>query len=282
MSPLRILWVASALVAHSGCFRLDPLLYVPERLDAYLLAPEGDFPEETVSAERIEPVWIPVPDEEVVLGAVYIQAQVQPPRGYVIFSHGKGGNLDTTMPRLKRYANIGYDVLGYDYRGFGVSTDVAPSEAGLERDGQAVVAYMRGRVPEAELFYAGQSFGTAPATQAAVLAPPRALILEAGFASVAHFTEETTNMDLPQSFVSEDGWDTAARLAKLQVPVLLLHGTKDDLIRPSHMAKNFAAANGPKEQHLIEGGGHSDLPQFMGPGWGELIHAFVDHRLGGP
>ena len=40
-----------------------------------------------------------------------------------------------------------------------------------------------------------------------------------------------------------------------------------------------AAANDPKEKHLIAGGHHSDLPEVMGAGYGDVIHAFVDPRL---
>lgn len=275
----RMLWLAVAAVGLSGCFKLDPFLYVPERVDAYVLEPEGATPEETVSADRIQPLWIPVPGEEVTLGAVYVTANVQPPLGYVIFFHGKGGNLDTTMKRIKRLANLGYDCLGYDYRGWGASTNAPITEAALERDGQAVVAYMRGRVPADQLFYAGQSFGTATATQAAAVTPPRVLILESGFSSLENFMRDSSEMDMAQTFLSHDGWNTAERLRGIEVPVLLMHGTADDLIRPSHMEVNYAAAAGPKERHLIEGAGHSDVPEVMGDDYGALVRAYVAPHL---
>lgn len=276
---MRILAAVTALLL-SGCFKLDPFLYVPERVSQYVLDPNGATPEETVTADRIEPVTIPVSGEDIQLGAAYIRANVQPPLGYVIFFHGKGGNLDTTMKRLKRYANLGYDCLGYDYRGWGMSTDVPPTEAGLERDGQAVVAYMRGRVPPDQLFYAGQSFGTATATQAAAVTPPRALIIESGFASIAEFEAESTSMDLPQTFISADGWDTAARLKTITVPTLFFHGTDDDLIRPTHMQINYdASTSARKEKHLVEGASHSDVPEVMGQAYADAIHAFIAPAL---
>jgi hypothetical protein len=45
------------------------------------------------------------------------------------------------------------------------------------------------------------------------------------------------------------------------------------------MEINFAAANDPKEKHLIEGAHHSDIPETMGAAYGDLIHAFVAPTL---
>jgi len=272
----------SALLFCTGCFRLDPFLYVPEKVDHYVLDPAGASPEETVTADRIHPLTL-VTDDGESLGAVYIDAPFQPPAGYVIFFHGKGGNLDTTMPRIKRYANLGYDCLGYDYRGWGVSTGT-PSEAGMGHDGQAAIQYLQDRLGPLgklnKLFYAGQSLGGATSTQAATLAAPKALILESTFSSLAEFTAESTQMDFSETFLSDGSWDTAGRLhAMTGVPVLILHGTDDDLIRPEHAQKNYAAANEPKQLWIQQGGGHSDLPQVMGAAYGEMIHAFVDPRL---
>lgn len=279
--------LAASAVLLSGCgagYKLDWFLYVPERVDSYALRPQGRTPEETVTADRIEPIPLGAikTEDGVSLGAVYVKASEQPPRGYLIFFHGKGGNLDSTMPRLKRYANLGYDTLGFDYRGFGMSSDVEITEAGIGLDGRAALAYMKERLGPANserLFLAGQSFGTAPATQLAEVEPPRCLIIESGFASLGEFTSESTQMDFPREFITRDGWYTYKRLRNVHVPVLVLHGLNDDLIRPDHARINSANANEPKRLELIEGGGHSDLPEVMGQGYADLLHAFVEEAI---
>ena len=89
----RIAVAALALAALPACFKLDPFLYTPQRTDHYELHPEGQDPESTIEAGQIrEPFFITV-DEQVRLGAVYVQATVQPPRAYAIFFHGKGPHL---------------------------------------------------------------------------------------------------------------------------------------------------------------------------------------------
>ncbi len=270
-------------LALAACMKLDPFLYMPERVASYVFAAAGDSPEETVDPAQLHPFDVTA-DDGALIKAIYVDSTEQPPRGYVVFFHGKGGNLDTTMPRLKRYANLGYDTIGFDYRGWGASSDIAPTEAGIAFDGQAIVSAAKGRfgMPADRLFYAGQSFGTASATQATELAPSRALVIESGFASLAEFARESTQMDVPQSFYSKDTWDTASRLAGIHVPVLILHGSADAEIRYTHAEINYAAANEPKLLHIEPGGGHADLPEVMGQRYADLIHSFVAPTLAPP
>ncbi|HLL53339.1 MAG TPA: alpha/beta hydrolase [Myxococcaceae bacterium] len=282
MRASLLLALCLLLPACGGGAKLDWFLYVPERLERYTLPNEGKFPEETVERSRIEELRLRT-DDGVTLGAVYVRANEQPPRGYVLFFHGKGGNLDRTMPRLNRYANLGYDTLGIDYRGFGVSDDVPITEAGIDLDGKAAVKYLSERAGGTDrLFYAGQSFGTAPATQRALAQPAQALIIESGFASLDEFNRQSTRLDYPQTFITRDRWATSECLKDIHLPVLILHGDADDLIRPSHAEVNYAAANEPKQKVIVPGGGHSDLPEVMGDAYGDLIHAFVEGAFAAP
>jgi len=281
----RAFALAAALLALPGCgrpARLDWFLYVPTRVDAYVLDPNGSTPETTVSAGQIEELTLRT-DDGVDLGAVWLRASVQPARGAVLFFHGKGGNLDSSFPRLKRWANLGYDAMGFDYRGFGRSSDVEISEPGIDLDGFAVVRAVKARAGALDrVFYAGQSLGCAPAAQRSIAEPSAALVIESGFASLAAFKDDSTQMDWPQEFITDDRWDTSARLRELTVPVLILHGTADDLIRPYHAHLNDAAAHDPKQLVLVEGGSHSDLPEVLGQGYAELMHGFVDQWIPPP
>ena len=93
-------------------------------------AAEGSTPEETVAPEQIEPVELVV-DGQVRLGAAYVKATQQPPRAYVLYFHGICCNLNQHIARPKGLANLGYDVLVFDYRGWGTSSDLEPTEPGL-------------------------------------------------------------------------------------------------------------------------------------------------------
>ena len=271
-----------ALLSLTGCFSLDPFLYTPGRVEKYVLNPQGETPEETVTADRIEPVTIVV-NEQVSLGAAYLKGNEQPPRAYVIFFHGKGGTLDSALARTKRWANLGYDVLVFDYRGWGASTNITPTEAGILEDTLAARTWMLERIGPANanrLVFYGQSLGTATVTQLAEKEAPTVLILESAFASIHDFETDSSGMDFPVGFIAKARWNTVDRIRNVHVPVLLVHGLADDFVRPEFSRKIYANANDYKQLELIEGAGHSDIPQTMGgANYAALIHAFIGNFI---
>jgi uncharacterized protein len=280
---VRAIPLAGLLLALTGCLSVDPVIYGAVRADRYALSPEGSSPEETVSADRIEPVSIVVSDQ-VTLGAAYLKASVQPPQAYVIFFHGRSGNLDNHFGRAKRWSNLGYDVLVFDYRGFGTSSDVAPTEPGILEDTRAVRAWMLGRIGAsnaARLVYYGQSLGGATSTQLAEQVPPAALVLESTFSSIRDFEVDTTDMDFPVGFISHCTWNTAERVRNVHVPVLVVHGLVDETIKAEFGQKVFASANEPKKLVLVPGAGHGNVAQTMGPEqYKQLMNDFIGFAVG--
>ncbi len=268
----------SAMVGVGACYDLDPFLYKRTRVDHYTLPAEGETPEETVSPEQIEPVELVV-DGQVRLGAAYVRATQQPPLGYVLYFHGICCNLDAHISRPKGLANLGYDVLVFDYRGWGTSTDLEPTEPGLLEDSRAALAWLSARagVPADRLVYYGRSFGSAVASQLAAHVPPAALVLESPFSSVQGLVRDSSNMDLPGGFFAEGSWDTEGRVRSLQgVPLLLLHGTADDFIRPEFSEHLYSVAREPKQLVLVEGAHHDNVPQQMGVDYARTLGAFLE------
>lgn len=272
--------LAAAVAVAAGAFgcdqSLDAFLYKRTRVAEYQFSAEGEVPEETVSPERLEPVTIPVNDR-ISLGAVYVHAVEGARRGHVIYFHGQCCNLEEHFDRAKRLSNLGYDVLAFDYRGWGTSTDVEPSEPGLLEDSRAAVAWFVARtgIPAARLTYYGRSFGAAVATQVAQVEPPAVLVLESPFASVARLKEDSTRMDFPVHYISEGTWDNVARIPHVDGAVLLLHGLADDFVRPEFSDEIFAAAKDPKKLVLVPDADHGDVPQKLGEAYGETLHEWI-------
>lgn len=260
---LHVAALLALALSGLGCGKLDPFLYSPRRTPAYEFPAEGKTAEETVQAEQIESVAIPV-NAEVTLGAVYVKASQQPALAQAIYFHGQGGHIGEAFHHVKRLANVGFDTLAVDYRGWGTSSDVKPSEAGIEEDTRAALLWLRARAPSGPVVYYGLSLGTAIATQRAELDPPAVLVLESGFASIEEMTQDSSDMDLPFSFVAKDSWSTSTRLRGMHVPVLLMHGTADDYVRPEFSQTLYANANHPKKLVLVEGAVHGNVPRVMG------------------
>ena len=281
---MRIAAAVVALAALPACFKLDPFLYTPQRATAYEFNPVGKDAESTIDPAQIgAPFFIDV-DAEVRLGAVYLTAAAQPPRAYAMFLHGKGPHLaaESQFEHAKRLVNLGYDVLCIDYRGFGMSTDVTPTEAGIEQDSRAALAWMTDRLGSADrIFLYGHSLGAAIAIQRSAIDPPRALILEAAFASIEDFERDSTLMDLPGEYVAADGWDSSARIRSIG-RVLVLHGLDDRFVRPEFSQRLHALALEPKELVLVEGAQHGDVAPVLGGRYGEIVRGWVDRFIAPP
>jgi hypothetical protein len=276
------LLAAALIIGLGGCLQLDPLLYTPERLDHYEFKAEGNTPLTTVDPSRIEQLTLTTEDG-VRLGAVYVRA-AEPPRAYALFFHGKGAALPRHMRYIKRLANMGYDVLAFDYRGFGISDNVTPTEEGIEKDGRAALAYLVARAGGPErIFYYGHSLGGAIATQRAELDAPMALVLESTFGSIEEFTRDSTQMDFPAGWVAGDSWATSTRIRNVHAAVLLLHGVNDDFVRPEFSMRVYENANEPKRLLLVDGARHGDIAEVMGEAaYASTITEWVDSRLPAP
>jgi hypothetical protein len=261
-----------ALLSLSGCFRLDGFLYARPRLEQYVF----DFESEpAIDPARVEELRVRVNDD-IELGALYVKGPVQPPPAYVIYFSGQGSSLQNSFERIKLLASLGVDVFAVDYRGFGVSTDVTPTEAGIDEDTHAGLEYLRARVgADARIVYYGRSFGTATATQRAVSDPPAALILESPFASLEAFKSDSSGFDFPIGFIATANWNTEARIAKVRAPVLILHGTADDYVRPEFGERIYAKANDPKKLILVPGADHGNVPEKMGDQWATQVYEWI-------
>jgi pimeloyl-ACP methyl ester carboxylesterase len=202
------------------------------------------------------------------------------PRAQVVYFHGNGGNLSLWSDVLVDLARHRFDVIGFDYRGYGLSTG-APSEGGLYRDTDAVLELAATRLRRADvpLIYWGRSLGTTVAAYASTRRAPDGVILEAGFPSMRAVVRSNPILSL-LSWFSTYEFPTARWMTLSRVPALLLHGDADSII-PYELGRELHdAIPGPKQFVAIPGGDHNDpTPRDAAAYWG-AVDAFVQ-RAGG-
>src|ERR1041384_2083777 len=117
----------------------------------------------------------------------YFETQLKPEVDTIIFFHGNGGNVSDVSWLGQRFAKHGFNVLLFDYRGYGASDGVAGDESGLYADGDAAVAFLVNEKklrPEQIVLY-GHSLGTAVAADVASRGHFGAVVLESGFSSAS-------------------------------------------------------------------------------------------------
>ena len=199
----------------------------------------------------------------------------------LLWHHGNGGNIAYRLPDIDLFhRELGVNVLIYDYRGFGRSSEDTPSEEGLYRDAEAALRHLQSRddVDPEKIVYFGRSLGVAIATELAVRHRPYGLILESGFPSITYMA----NVDRPwlPAFVVHRiiaaRYDSASKIGSLNVPVLLVHGDADDTVPLRAGQALFEAARDPKSLYVVEGANHDGLSLVGGRPYLERLREYLD------
>ena len=169
----------------------------------------------------------------------------------------------------------------FDYRGYGRS-EGSPYEEGTYLDAEAAIALVRTRddVDPEKIIYFGRSLGCAVAAEMAIKYPPRALICESGFTSVRAMTKSIYPFLPGLQLLVTTKYDTLSKIARVDVPVMVLHGDRDEIVPFAMSRELFDAAKGPKRFYAIEGAGHNDTYYVGGPAYFEALGEFVDEAIG--
>ena len=193
----------------------------------------------------------------------------------ILFCHGNAGNISHRLDKVARLHHAGADVLLFDYRGYGQSDNVAPSEKGTYADGEAAYLYLtktRGIAPE-RLFLHGESLGGAVAVETALHHPVAGLILESAFTSTIAMAQRVFPW-LPARQIIRYRYDSLAKLPRLTMPKLFLHSRQDDVVPFFMGEQNFQAAAPPKK--FIElVGDHNEGYIDSGATYIEAIKKFI-------
>lgn len=183
----------------------------------------------------------------------------------VLYSHGNAEDLGGMRPVLEEIRSWGFNVLAYDYQGYGTS-EGKPSEHHAYEDIDAAYDYLTANLqiaPERIISY-GHSVGGGVAVDLASRKPVGALIIESAFISA--FRVMTRIPVLPF-----DKFRNLAKIAGVNCPVLIAHGKQDAVVSSWHSERLFEVANQPKRLLLLERAGHNDVMLFAGKRYVEAL-----------
>lgn len=178
----------------------------------------------------------------------------------IVYFHGNGGNLGYRTHLLQAWQDAGFGFVAVDYRGYGGSGG-SPEETGILADAQAAVnhALNQERLPASQLIFYGESLGTGIAVRMAATTPPRLLVLQSPYISVAARAAEIYYY-VPVQWLIHDRFESLDYLKQVHAPVLILHGETDTVIPITQGRAMLAAANAPKKGIFFPHVGHMDFP----------------------
>ncbi len=202
----------------------------------------------------------------------------------LVWFHGNAGNIGDRVHNIGfLHRVLGANVFIFDYRGYGQSqgSRFDLSEDATYRDGEGALAYLRARpdLARTRVVYFGRSLGAAVAVELARQKPPAALILETAFTSI----RDMARVVLP--YLPILGWlniryDSLSKIGSIRVPLLVLHGDRDDVVPFEQGRRLFEAANPPKTFYTIRGARHNDTYVVGGEdyfrAWAEFFRTVED------
>ena len=253
-----VLLAATVLGLQVGCATLD------ERQRGWIFQP-GDrtWAGGLAAARGMDDVWIDfdsrVDDARgapVRLHGLWLP-QADPGAPVLVYLHGARYDVRGSAPRMRRLHELGFAVLGVDYRGFGRSTAGLPSEATATEDARAAWEWLGRQHPGNRRFIFGHSLGGAIAVHlASDVGDEAGLIVEGSFTSIPDVVSTFRWGWLPLSPLITQRFDAASRIADVGSPLLVVHGSQDSLI-PYRLGQGlYERARGPKRFVLVEGGSH--------------------------
>ena len=254
---IRWRWLALALLsiaALGGCVSLD----TQQRKWIFQARTTPDAVDGRSAG--LTDVWIPVADAATPnaprLHALWIDGPT-PAAPLLLYLHGARRDVDQSAFRIHQMQALGFAVLAIDYRGFGRSSEELPSETSVDEDARAAWVWLAQQHPGRERYVFGHSLGGAIAVRlASEVTDAKGLIVEGTFTSIPDVFQTMKWGWLPVAPLITQRFDAATRIATVKVPVLVVHGDSDTLIRPELGRALYERAQEPKRFVLVPGGTH--------------------------
>jgi hypothetical protein len=261
MKPNRLtrwlLVAALVLLGSTGCATLD------EQQRKWIFQPsDRTWWGGAQAADGMSDVWIEFADgqssEPIKLHGLWLPQAGRADAPVMLYLHGARWDVRSSAHRMRRMHELGFAVLGIDYRGFGQSTSALPSEDSAHDDALAAWRWLAQKHPQARRFVFGHSLGGAIAVRlASEVDDATGVIVEGSFTSIPDVFSTMRFGWLPLGPLITQRFDAATRAERLKSPLLVVHGANDSLIKPELGRALYERAKAPSKRFvLVEGGTH--------------------------
>lgn len=198
----------------------------------------------------------------------------------ILFCHGNAGNISNRLDTIHTFNHFGFDLLIFDYRGYGQS-EGKPTEKGTYLDAQAAWDYLTKvkKYDPKDIVIMGRSLGGSVASWLAMKNNPKAVIIESAFKSIRDLGAELYPF-LPVRLLARFNYNTKENVKSIKCPILVVHSTEDDIIPFSHGQEIFNAANNPKVFLEITGSHNSGF-MVSADKYEKGIKAFTNQYIAG-
>jgi hypothetical protein len=199
--------------------------------------------------DRLRLWWLPSPD---------------PQAPTLLYLHGTFRNLYQNLRKIEALRQAGFSVVAVDYRGWGDSSPIIPSEATIYADAHVAWAELVRRQgdPRKRVIF-GHSMGGGVAVELASRMRAGSdyggLILESSFTRLPDVARAAGTLGTVASWFATQEFDSLAKIGKVDAPILMMHGAADQTV-PIELGRQLYEA-APARARWVEfpSGSHSGL-----------------------
>jgi len=171
----------------------------------------------------------------------------------LLWSHGNAEDIGYLQEVFFSFHQRGYGILAYDYPGYGIS-EGKPNEKNCYDAAQTVWNHLtqKLKISPDQIIIFGQSVGSGPAVWLASHQKCAGLVMISPFTSA--FRTATRFPLFPG-----DKFKNIDRIESINMPLLIIHGKKDEVIAQWHGRKLHELHPGPKTFIDVPESGHNDI-----------------------
>jgi len=173
----------------------------------------------------------------------------------ILYFHGNAGDLTNRVHKLNELNKLDVNILIISWRGFSGNPGKT-TEKNLYNDARKSVEWLNETgVTNKNIILYGESLGTGVATELGQNNSFSGIVLESPFTSIAD-AAKIYYPYLPVNLLLKDRYDTIKKIKNIKIPVLIMHGKKDNIVPFFMGEKLYQMANEPKYKYFSEEDDH--------------------------
>ena len=213
---------------------------------------ENNYTGDEIQFEYKE-VFIEV-DKDIKLKSWFLKKNVKKDKT-ILYFHGNAGDLTNRVHKLNELNKLNVNILIISWRGFSGNPG-KPTEKNLYNDAKKSVEWLNeAGVKNKNIILYGESLGTGVATELGQDNSFAGIVLESPFTSIAD-AAKIYYPYLPVNLLLKDRYDSIKKIKNIKIPILIMHGKKDNIVPFFMGEKLYQMANEPKYKYFSEEDDH--------------------------